>query len=102
MTLWRHRDFLLLWSGETVSQVGTMVSHLALPLLAATALDATPWEMGLLVAAERAAFLLVALPAGALLDLLVTGPWSGGSEKVSFRQSVCPDRLLGRMNASIR
>jgi MFS family permease len=68
MTLWRHRDFLLLWSGETVSQVGTMVSHLALPLLAATALDATPWEMGLLVAAERAAFLLVALPAGALLD----------------------------------
>jgi hypothetical protein len=42
VSLWRHRDFLLLWSGETVSQVGTMVSHLALPLLAATALGATP------------------------------------------------------------
>jgi MFS family permease len=68
VTLWRHRDFLLLWSGETVSQVGTMVSHLALPLLAATALGATPWEMGLLVAAERGAFLLVGLPAGVLLD----------------------------------
>jgi MFS family permease len=68
MTLWRHRDFLLLWCGETVSQVGTMVSHLALPLLAATVLGATPWEMGLLVAAERGAFLLVGLPAGVLLD----------------------------------
>lgn len=68
MNLWRHRDFLLLWCGETVSHVGTMVSHLALPLLAATALGATPWQMGLLVAAERGAFLLVGLPAGVLLD----------------------------------
>jgi MFS family permease len=68
VSLWRHRDFLLLWSGETVSHVGTMVSHLALPLLAATALGAGPWEMGLLTAAERAAFLLVGLPAGVLMD----------------------------------
>lgn len=68
MTLWRHRDFLLLWAGESVAQVGIMISHLALPLLAATALGATPWEMGLLVAAERGAFLLVGLPAGVLLD----------------------------------
>ncbi|HZG89203.1 MAG TPA: MFS transporter [Pseudonocardia sp.] len=65
---WQHRDFLLLWTGETVSQIGTMVSRLALPLLAATALAATPWQMGLLTAASTAAFLLVGLPAGALLD----------------------------------
>jgi MFS family permease len=67
-TLWRHRDFLLLWTGETVSQVGTMVGQLAVPLVAATALAATPWEMGLLTAATTAAFLVVGLPAGALLD----------------------------------
>jgi MFS family permease len=67
-TLWRHRDFLLLWSGETVSHVGTTVGQLAVPLLAVTALCATPWEMGLLTAAGTAAFLLVGLPAGALLD----------------------------------
>jgi predicted MFS family arabinose efflux permease len=66
--LWRNRNFLLLWSGETVSQVGTMVSDLAIPLIAATALGATPLQMGVLAAAERAAFLLVGLPAGALLD----------------------------------
>jgi MFS family permease len=58
----------LLWSAETVSQVGTMISRLALPLLAVTALGATPWEMGLLTAATTAAFLLVGLPAGALVD----------------------------------
>jgi MFS family permease len=67
-TLWRHRDFLLLWSGETVSQLGTTIGKIALPLVAATALGATPWEMGLLTAATTAAFLLVGLPAGALLD----------------------------------
>lgn len=84
MNLWRHRDFLLLWSGETVSQVGTMVSHLALPLLAATALGATPWEMGLLVAAERAAFLLVGLPAGVLLDRVRRRPVMIAADLVRF------------------
>jgi len=84
MSLWRHRDFLLLWSGEAVSQVGTMVSHLALPLLAATALGATPWEMGLLVAAERAGFLLVGLPAGALVDRLPRRPVMIAADLVRF------------------
>jgi MFS family permease len=68
MALWRHRDFLLLWSGQAVSQVGTRVGRVALPLLAVSALGATPWQMGLLTAAGTAAFLLVGLPAGVLLD----------------------------------
>ena len=84
MSLWRHRDFLLLWSGETVSQVGTMVSHLALPLLAATALGASAWEMGLLVAAERGAFLLVGLPAGVLLDRVRRRPVMIAADLVRF------------------
>jgi MFS family permease len=84
MSLWRHRDFLLLWAGETVSQVGTMVSHLALPLLAATSLGATAWEMGLLVAAERGAFLLVGLPAGVLLDRVRRRPVMIAADLVRF------------------
>jgi MFS family permease len=68
MALWGHRDFLLLWTAETVSEVGTMVTRLALPLLAATVLGASEWEMGLLAAATTGAFLLVGLPAGVLLD----------------------------------
>ena len=97
MSLWRHRDFLLLWSGETVSQVGTMVSHLALPLLAATALGATPWEMGLLVAAERGAFLLVGLPAGVLLDRVRRRPVMIAADVVRFAlfASIPPAWALG-------
>jgi MFS family permease len=84
VNLWRHRDFLLLWAGETVSQVGIMVSHLALPLLAATTLGATPWEMGLLVAAERGAFLLIGLPAGVLLDRVRRRPVMIGANIARF------------------
>jgi MFS family permease len=61
-----------------------MVSHLALPLLAATALGATPWQMGLLVAAERGAFLLVGLPAGVLLDRVRRRPVMIAADLVRF------------------
>jgi Transmembrane secretion effector len=64
----RHRDFGLLWTGQTISEVGTRTSRVAVPLVAVTALAATPWQMGLLTAAGTAAFLLVGLPAGAVLD----------------------------------
>jgi MFS family permease len=67
-SLWRHRDFRQLWAAETVSQVGTQVTLLALPVLAVTVLDATPLEMGVLTALETAAFLLIGLPAGAWVD----------------------------------
>ena len=32
--LWRHPDFIKLWSAETVSQFGTQFTLLALPLVA--------------------------------------------------------------------
>jgi hypothetical protein len=31
-SLWRHRDFLIFWSGQTVSLFGSQVTLLALPL----------------------------------------------------------------------
>jgi MFS family permease len=73
-SLWRHRDFMLLWGGETVSHVGTQVSLLALPLVAVTTLAVTPFQMGLLTSAETLAFLLVGLPAGAWLDRMRRRP----------------------------
>ena len=66
--LWHHLDFRRLWIGETVSQLGTMVSGLALPLVAILALRATTFQVGLLTAFESAAFLVVGLPAGAWVD----------------------------------
>jgi len=66
--LHRHRDFRLLWGGETVSELGSQVSLLAIPLLAVRSLHATTFEMGLLTAASTAAFLIVGLPAGVWVD----------------------------------
>lgn len=65
--LWRNFDFLLLWSGQTVSTLGTNISALALPLLA-LALTHSPALAGLLAAARQLPYLLVSLPAGALVD----------------------------------
>jgi predicted MFS family arabinose efflux permease len=66
--LWRHRDFRQLWTAETVSQVGTQITQLAMPVLAVTVLAATPLQMGVLTALETAAFLVIGLPAGAWVD----------------------------------
>src|SRR5581483_6035524 len=54
--------------GQTVSQVGTQITLLALPLLAITTLHATPFQVGLLAASETLPFLLVGLPAGVWVD----------------------------------
>ncbi|WP_439378221.1 MFS transporter [Amycolatopsis lexingtonensis] len=67
-SLFRHADFRRLFAGDTASQFGTMVGYTAIPLLAAVTLAATPFEMGLLTAAETLAFLLIGLPAGVWVD----------------------------------
>jgi MFS family permease len=66
--LWRHTDFLRFWSATSVSLIGDAVTRLALPLVAITLLDATPWQVGILGAAQLGPFLLVGLPAGAIID----------------------------------
>ncbi|MDH6130735.1 MFS family permease [Kitasatospora sp. MAA4] len=66
--LLRHRDFRFLLSGAAASQLGSQVTLVALPLVAVVKLDAAPFQVGLLTAAETAAFLLVGLPAGAWVD----------------------------------
>ncbi|MDX3434263.1 MFS transporter [Streptomyces sp. ME01-18a] len=67
-SLWFHREFRQLWAGQTVSQFGTYVGQTVLPLLAATTLKASPFQMGVLTAAGTAAFLLIGLPTGVLVD----------------------------------
>lgn len=66
--LWRHRDFLLLWGGQTASQTGSQVTIVALPLVAIVLLRASAFQVGLLSAATTAGYLLVSLPAGVLAD----------------------------------
>ncbi|MEU8432853.1 MFS transporter [Streptomyces sp. NPDC029216] len=67
-------DFRRVWAADTVSQAGSAVTLLALPLVAIGTLHATPFEAGLLVTAEYLAFLLIGLPAGAWADRMRRRP----------------------------
>ena len=73
-SLFRHRDFVKLWSAETISQFGTQVTLLALPIIAATTLNVTPFEFGLLATIEFLPFILLSLPAGVWVDRLRRRP----------------------------
>ena len=73
-SLFRHRDFVKLWSAETISQFGTQVTLLALPIIAATTLNVTPFEFGLLGTIEFLPFILLSLPAGVWVDRLRRRP----------------------------
>ncbi len=65
--LWGNRNWLLLWSGQLVSVVGTQVSQLAYPLLM-LALTKSPAQAGFISASRTLPYLLLGLPAGALVD----------------------------------
>lgn len=65
--LWRNRDYLLLWSGQAISSVGSSASDLALPLLI-LGLTHSPVQAGFVGALRSLAYLLLGLPAGALID----------------------------------
>jgi len=66
--------FRRLWIGDSISQLGTQVTLLALPLTAIVYLKATAFQVGLLTAMEFVAFLLFGLPAGAIVDRLRRRP----------------------------
>jgi MFS family permease len=61
-------------TADGFSQFGTQVTRVALPLVALLVLDAGPFELGLLGAAEMIGFLLFGLPAGVWVDRLRRKP----------------------------
>lgn len=72
--LWRNRNFLKLWTGQTISVFGSQVTLLALPLVAVISLKATPFQMGILTAAGTVSWLLIGLFAGVWVDRLHRRP----------------------------
>lgn len=66
--LLRSADFRRLWLSSTLTQFGSQVTLLALPICAVLLLHATPAQMGTLAALESLPFLLFGLPSGVLLD----------------------------------
>ena len=73
-SLWQNEDFLHLWIAETVSQFGSQISIVAIPLLAVVMLHATAFEMGLLATVGSLPYLLIGLVAGAWVDRLPKRP----------------------------
>lgn len=67
-SLWRNRDFMLLWSGQSVSELGSAITQLAIPLAAVVLLNSSTFEVGLLAMMGTLPYLLVALLAGAIID----------------------------------
>lgn len=69
-----HRDFRLLWIGQTGSKLGSSVTSVALPLVAVTTLGASTFQVALLSAAAWLPWLVIGLPAGAWVDRLPRRP----------------------------
>lgn len=64
----RDRNFLLLWSGQFVSDFGSQVSIFALPVIAVVALHASAMQVALLQSVEFAAIAVAAVFGGAIVD----------------------------------
>jgi MFS family permease len=79
--LWRNRDFLWLWGAQSVSQLGSQITALALPLVAILVLDASAFEVAALGVVEWLPFFVFSLPAGAWIDrvsrrpILIAADW---------------------------
>jgi MFS family permease len=66
-SLFRTRDYALLWAGQTLSLIGSQSSWVAYPLLV-LALTGSAARAGIVSAASWLPYLILQLPAGALAD----------------------------------
>ena len=79
-TLWRHGDFMKLWIGQTISELGSRITLIGLPIVAVQTLNATPAQMGLLAALSGFASLIFGLPVGAWVDRVRRRPVMIGAD----------------------
>jgi MFS family permease len=66
-SLWRNRDYMLLWGGQLVSNLGSAASGIVFPLLI-LAITGSPGAAGIAGALFMLPYALFSLPAGALID----------------------------------
>ncbi|MEU8774464.1 MFS transporter [Streptomyces sp. NPDC048606] len=69
-SLWRNRNFLLLWTGQGMGTLGPRVALVAMPLLALEVLDASTFQVSLLTLLGWLPYLVFSLPAGVVADRL--------------------------------
>ncbi|MFI1252585.1 MFS transporter [Streptomyces netropsis] len=85
----RHRDFRLLWCGETTGKFGASVTSVAMPLIAVTTLDAGTFTVGLLSACAWLPWLIVGLPVGVWVDRFRRRPIMLAAAAASFLLFAC-------------
>jgi MFS family permease len=72
--LWRNDAFVRVWTAATISIFGTLITRMALPLVAILTLNAGPLDVAILRGVELGALMLVGLVAGAWVDRLRRRP----------------------------
>ena len=72
--LWNNPDFMKVWLGHTVSNIGNGITGIALPVIAVQMLAATPGQMSVLSALDGIVVLLFGLLAGVWVDRLRRRP----------------------------
>ena len=81
--LFLNYDFGWLWSGQSVSMIGSSISFIGLPLVAVLVLHVTPFQLGLISAAER-------------LPPVVFGPFAGPAADRHSRYRIVLIADIGR------
>jgi MFS family permease len=61
---------MLFWGGQSVSELGSAVTSIALPIVALVVLHASPLQVAVIAAAAQLPVLLFGLPAGMVVDRL--------------------------------
>ena len=72
--LWRNNAFVRVWTAASISIFGSLITRIALPLVAILTLNAGPIEVAVLRSMDLAAALVVGLVAGAWVDRLRRRP----------------------------
>lgn len=72
--LWRNPDFMKLWTGQTISELGSRITRDGLPLTAVLVLGADPSQMAFMTAVGAACTLIFGLLAGVWVDRMKRRP----------------------------
>jgi MFS family permease len=99
-SLFRHTDFMKLWTGETISEFGSKVGGVAISFLAVIALHATPAQMAALVVWRTVPALLFSLFAGVWVDRLRRRPLMIGADlaNIVLLASIPAAAAMGRLH----
>ncbi|MFC5826994.1 MFS transporter [Nonomuraea insulae] len=79
-----RRDFRRLWSGSTVSQLGSAVGMVALPVVAVTVIHASAFQVALLAALTAVTTALLAFPLGTYVEFRRKRPIMIATDLVRF------------------